>query len=264
MRTIKFWNGNKSQIRGRYEPEIISAVLQATAADYGAYSLEVDNTDYPVALDESDIFINGTDVIVTVAGNEKFANRDKIVVPIALDKGLLGYRALLCCKPNAAKFSSVTSLTELREHKVGVPSTWVDAELFRHNGLSVVEEGSLDDHFERLQRDRFDFSSLGMNEVEAILEQFSASECSVVIVPDVMLYCPLILVFYVHPEQQELAERIKAGLDKIASNGEWSRLYDAYYGDIITGLSLSTRRTIHLLCPDQAPWMKAFQPTVLA
>lgn len=263
MRTIKFWNGNKSQIRGGYEPEVINAVLQTTVAEYGTYSLDVDNTDYPLAIDESDIFTNGADVIVTVAGNQKFANRDKIVLPMALDKGLLGYRAVLCSTPNVAKLSSLTSLNELLEYRVGVPSTWVDAELFRFNGLTVVEEGSLEDHFERLVDNRFDFSSLGMNEVEAVLEELCIAERSVAIVPDVMLYYPLILVFYVHPEQQELAERINNGLAKIASNGEWKRLYDSYYGDTIKRLSLRDRRVIELQCSNQEPWMQTFTPEAL-
>jgi len=105
MQSIYFWNGNKSPARQFYETALLQACLKATDNEYGSVEVRIDNTDYPCADDEANIFLNGADILVTVAGNVKFINKQKLVIPHPLTKGLLGYPFPLVFYVNPAKSS---------------------------------------------------------------------------------------------------------------------------------------------------------------
>lgn len=55
MEYINFWNGNKTSTRCSYEAELLRVCLGATESDDGAFILHVNNTDYPSAVDESNV-----------------------------------------------------------------------------------------------------------------------------------------------------------------------------------------------------------------
>lgn len=263
MHTLNFWNGNKSAIRATYEPEIFTACLTITACKANSCSLDIDNTDRPAAIDESNIFINGADALVTVAGNPKFAKRDKIVIETVIDKGLLGFRGLIGTSDTINKLQACKSSQALQNFSIGIPDTWVDAELFRQNGFRVVEQGLLDDLFPRLTAGQFDFTSLGMNEIKAILTQFTSSTDEVFIVPEIMLFYSMPLVFYVHPEKPELARRLEAGLKRIEEDGQLDSIFEKHYGDILQSMDMNNRNVIRLNNPFLKGRLEQYQPTLI-
>lgn len=250
MAKIQFWNGNKSAIRGIYEPKILKACISATVEDFGEVEVETDNTNYPLAIDESNVFRNGTDVLVTVFGNPKFAQRDKIIVEQVIDKGLLGYRALLCRQDMQEQLLACRNIKDLRQYCIGIPATWADAELFRFNQFSVMENGQLEDLFPTLNNRDFDFTSLGINEVQAIMQAYSSPDDDIVILPELMLYYPMLLVFYVHPKKPKLAQRISTGLKHISDNGDVDKIFESIYGECIKELHIEERQMIELKNPD--------------
>lgn len=267
MEKIQFWNGNKSSIRANYEVDVLQACIAATQDKYGPANIIIDNTDHPAAIDESNVFQHGADALVTVLANPKFAHREKIIIEKVIDKGMLGYRAILCCRTKASRLATCKNKTDLRSFSIGIPDTWVDADLFRANEFNVVEEGSLDDLFIRLQQGRFDWTSLGMNEVNTILNQFESVDHSadenVMVVPGLMIYCPLLLVFYVTPDKPELADRISSGMDMIRKNGELNRIFQQHYGDIVKALALHDRDVISVINPDIEGPLVHYQPELL-
>ena len=263
MHKLNFWNGNKSAIRAEYEPEIFAACLAITAAPDEPPSLDIDNTDYPAAIDESNIFINGADALVTVAGNPKFVEREKIVIETVIDKGLLGFRGLICTAQNASGLQACQNPEALQKFSIGIPDTWVDAELFRQNDFSVVEGGLLDDLFSRLTAGQFDFTSLGMNEIEAILAPFTSTTDQVLTVPEIMIFYPMPLVFYVNPEKPELANRLESGLKLVEENGQLDAIFEKHYGDILQSMDMKNRKVIQLDNPFLDGSLKQYQPTLI-
>lgn len=253
MNNIQFWNGNKSTIRAQYEPEVFEACLAITKEQYSSetadFDVVIDNSDHPAATDESNVFFNGADALVTVAGNPKFAEREKIVIENVIDKGLLGFRGLICSEVNIPHLQMCQSKQALQAHKVGIPATWVDAELFRSNGFTVVEKGLLDDLFPRLTAGQFDFTSLGMNEIEAILKQCKHNSKALSIVPQIMIFYALPLVFYVHPQKEDLARRLTVGLIQIMENGQLDAIFEKHYGKIVQRMAMKNRRVIQLTNP---------------
>lgn len=142
LEAISFWNGNRSEARQVYERQVLKAVLEATEAGWGAWEIEETLEDYP-GNQESLVFAEkGHDLFVTVAGNQKFKKGEMILIPQPLTKNLLGYRVLIIREEDAGLFAGISVPEELQKLDHGIPETWSDATVFRHNGFNVVEEGN--------------------------------------------------------------------------------------------------------------------------
>ncbi len=258
---INFWSGNKTEIRREYEREVLLAALAATAEQYGAWQLHEVNADYPDAAEEAAVFRRkGHDLFVTVAGNEKLADEEKIVVPLPLMKGLLGYRLLIINAGDQRRFSAIGSAQALRRLRNGIPATWADAGLFRKNGYTVVERGNFDELFDRLKSGEFDYVTFGANEINSVFESRAEPLGGLIIEPSLLMYYPFALVFYVNPALPELAQRLCAGLQNIQENNTLEKIFARYYGDIVTKLKLRERRLITLenpALPESLKWMTA-------
>ncbi|MBS3769765.1 MAG: hypothetical protein KGY69_05890 [Bacteroidales bacterium] len=163
--TLDFWNGNRSAVRQDYEREVLKAILEATDQKWGALEIEESREEYP-GNEESLVFTEkGHDLFVTIAGNQKFKEGDMIVIPHPLAKNLLGYRVPIIREEDAGLFDRISKPEDIQKLKHGIPETWSDATIFRYNGYRVVEKGSFDDIFDRLQNGLFDYSAYGANEV---------------------------------------------------------------------------------------------------
>ena len=263
MQNIVFWNGNKSPTRQIYETALLKACLKATNHEYAPVKIRVDNTDYPNAEDEANIFASGADILVTVAGNIKFKDKQKLVIPQPLTKGLLGYRLLLVRDESLTKFAQINTPQQLQTLSIGIPETWADAALFRHNRYKVIEQGTLDDVFLLLKKGVFDYVALGVNEIEEIFEHRIAPLGGISIEPSLMLYYAFPLVFYVHARNNILAERIDKGLKLIIANGEHDMLFSDYHGDVAQRLNLQNRNTFTLTNPMLPPGMENFSTNLL-
>lgn len=258
--TICFWNGNKSSTRRHHETELLSLCLR----EAGLANADIinDELDYPSAEDEGNIFSTGCDVLVSVAGNQKFLGKPTIIIEEAVCRGLLGHRLLVIQKKNAEYFANIDSVEQLQRMTVGVPATWADADLLRHNGFSVLEEGDVDHIFACLADQKIDYLALGANEVEAIFDELTGSTDTLLIEPSSLIYYPLPLVFYVHPDRQELAAAIERGLKKAIENGKHQLLFEKHHPNLDSRLGLSERKTFQLSNPYLPSSLRDFHPTL--
>jgi hypothetical protein len=240
---IKFWNGNKSPARQAYEYDLLECLFENS----GMFEL-IDNdvTDYPCAEDEGAVLDKGADILVTVAGNSKFAGKRLIEIKQPLCRGLLGWRLCIVAQKRVDEFCSL-SLRELQQKRVGVPDTWVDAELFRANGFDVLEAGTLDDMLGWVADGTVDFITLGANEAEDILSRQTVNRSELVIESTLAIYYPFPLVFYLNQHQPMLAERLCEQWE--AKQAEISSLFDQHYGSVIEQAKLDSRKKLTLQNP---------------
>lgn len=243
---IDFWNGNRSEIRQRYEREVLEALLKATSSQYGSFEISETLTEYP-GIQESLVFSEKQHhLFVTIAGNQKFKANDMIVIAKPIAKNLLGYRIPIIKKDVFENFRDITSSQQLKNLTHGIPETWSDATIFRHNDYKVSEEGSFDDIFERLAAGNFDYTAFGANEVVSVFENRASKHESLTIEDNLMLFYPFPLVFYVNPNMPELAQRIDQGLQAIIDSGELDDIFNRYYDNIVQTLNLE-KRTLFML-----------------
>lgn len=252
--TVSFWNGNRSEARQVYERQVLNAILEATEAEWGAWEIEETLEEYP-GNQESLVFLEkGHDLFVTIAGNQKFKEGDMIVIPHLLTKNLLGYRVPIIREEDAGIFAGISGSEELQKLDHGIPETWSDATIFRHNGYNVVEEGNFDDIFDRLQNKRFDYSTFGANEVLGVYENRASKREGLIIDQNILLFYPFPLVFYVNPNLPKMAERIEQGMQSIITSGKLDAIFNAHYGKITAQLNLNSRRIFVLdnpMIPDE-------------
>jgi hypothetical protein len=243
---INFWNGNKSEYRQQYEYDLLKALLEVTSDSYALYEIKLDDTDYPNAKDEGAILDNGCDVLVTVKGNQKFKGKRFIELPYSATKTLLGQRILFV---RAEDSDSFLTEDELRKRSIGIPATWVDAELFRQNNFNVVEKGLFEEVFDRLLNKEFDFTCFGANEAIDIYNTMVKDKAEIVMAPDVKIEYPFPLVFYVNADKPELAQRLSTGFKALIENGHFDALYQRYFGKIEQELALEQRQSVVLTNP---------------
>jgi hypothetical protein len=194
------------------------------------------------------------DLFVTIAGNQKFEDRDRIVVAHPIARNLLGYRIAIIRAEDTDRFASVETLEQARQLDHGIPATWSDAAVFRHNGFRVSEEGSFDDIFDRLAAGRFDYSAYGVNEVLGVYANRASLRKDLVIDDELLFFYPFPLVFYINPTRPDLAERLTRGLQAITDSGELDTIFGRHYGNIVEELELGKRRLFVLenpLIPEQ-------------
>lgn len=240
---ITFWNGNKSVARQEYEYQL----FELLAADSKELEpIHNDLTDYPAAEDEGAVFDNGADALVTIAGNKKFAGKPLIEVKIPLCRGLLGWRLMVVARERIDEFRDLT-LAQLKSKRVGVPATWVDAELFRANGFDVVERGSLDDMLGWIEQGEVDFMTLGVNEIHDTLADPNQQTRNLAIEPTLALYYPFPVVFYVNKNGAQLAERL--GQQWQEKQQMVAEHFFAHYGEAIAKADLAHRQVMTLTNP---------------
>jgi hypothetical protein len=255
---ICFWNGNKSSTRRDFESQLLALCL--SEANCTGADVIVDNRDYPKAEDEGNIFSKGCDVLISVAGNQKFLGKPAITLDIPICRGILGHRLLIIRKEQAKRFADITCIEQLKQMAVGIPATWADADLFRKNGFKVSEKGSLNDLFTRLLAQQFDYIALGSNEIESIFENIGAVKEALLIQPSLLIYYPLPLIFYIHPQKLALANTIECGLKSAIANGKHARLFEQHHPNIIKRLGLRERRSLVLSNPYLPDSLKDFRP----
>lgn len=261
--SVNFWNGNKSPARQSYEVELLQACLTITSNDYGFSELTVDNTDYPDANDEGAVFNRGTDVLVTVAGNTKFENQDKIASTSPLTKGLLGFRLLMVRRESINQFAQISKIEELKKLCFGVANTWADAQMFRQNDCVVFEDGGFEDMFTNLKSGKCDYITLGANEIEAAFSAQVTEQDNIHIEPTTLIFYPFPLVFYFNANKPELSQRVEQGLQRLQNNGQFEALFHKHHGNVVERLSLNKRKIFALNNPALPDSMADFKPSLL-
>lgn len=243
---VDFWSGNRSAARQVYEREVLEAVLAATEDDMGAWEIVETSDDYP-GDEESRVFSDKDhDVFVTVAGNRKFEAGGVIDIPHPMARNLLGYRIPVIRAQDAGAFAAIQTVDAMKSLRHGIPETWSDAEVFRHNGYAVAEEGTFDDIFQRLNSGRFDYSAFGANEVLGVFENRASKQTGLAIDDHLLMFYPFPLVFYVNPGRPGLAERIENGMLEIEKSGKLGEIFGRHYGDVVERLGLK-QRTLFIL-----------------
>lgn len=238
---VDLWNGNRSEVRQNYERQVLEAVLTATEPDFGPWEIKENLDEYPGAEEGTVFSEKGHHLFVTIAGNQNFKEDERIVINQPLTKNLLGYRIPIIREEDSETFNAISNLEDIQQLDHGIPATWSDAVIFRHNGYSVVEEGTFDDIFERLASGLFDYSAYGANEVLGVFENRASKQEGLTIDSRVILYYPFPLVFYINPGMPELAERVEQGLQSMIEAGILDEIFDEYYSNITEELNLDQR-----------------------
>ena len=184
--------------------------------------------------------------------------REELLLPIRVPirKGLLGYRVFLIRKQDVEKFSSISTLDELRKLNVGQGYVWNDVKVFKASGFNVVTGSSYEGLFSMLMNGRFDYFSRGINEAQVEYEMRKGKFPDLFIEEHILLYYPWPKYFFTSKKNPKLADRIERGLRLMLRDGSFDEHLMKYYKNDIEKANLKNRRLFKIdnpLLPSTAP-----------
>ncbi len=183
--------------------------------------------------------------------------RESILLPIRIPlyKGLMGWRLLVIVQDDLERFSEVKNLRDLTEFTAVQGHDWPDAQILSHNGVEVIQTASWEGMFKMLYAERVDFFPRSVVEAWYEVERFSEFELAVE--PNLILHYPTAYYFFVHPDNQKLAEVIELGLNRAIEDGSFDALFLEHFKKDIERSKIDQRRVLELENPlfsrDEAP-----------
>ncbi len=243
---ISFWNGNKTPSRQLYEKQVLQAALSAAGVKT---SIDIDERKLSIS-EEASVFSKQLfDVFATVQGNPKLNAENKILIAKPIMQGLLGQRLLIIRKTDLARFSAIKQNDEMKKMRSGIPTGWADVALFKANQYHTIELGDFETIFQYLVNNDFDYLALGANEIEQVYQQANLEKLDLTIAPTLMLRYNFPVVYYVNPNNPELAKHLNTGLELIIKNGTLKVMFDQHFGHLYSRLHLSDRTSFELKNP---------------
>lgn len=226
------WAGSNSPARLGYELPLIRLLLDETVAQYGPYELHVYQLEHSYLESYERIDKGKFDFVIAPDDKGTIPENTKIRrIPHKIWNGYLGYRQIVVRKHRLAEFEGVESLASLRQFKIGQGENWRDNQFYARNGVKLVEAKTFSALFSMLKHNRFDCVPLGINEVDATVQEQNSQGGDFVIVPNLILRYPLEAYLMVSAYKPQLAKRLSAGFEIVKANGKRKVLLENFMQD---------------------------------
>ncbi|MFG6486382.1 hypothetical protein ACG04R_06850 [Roseateles sp. BYS78W] len=231
---FRYWDWGATPKRDDYQFELLTLALDKTTKDYGPYQLARVVRSYSTSRLRREI--NRGDVVNVHAGpwrplettEDKLPERS-LRVNVSILKDLLGYRRLLIRRDDRERFRSIRKEQELKELVIGQANGWVDIEVYRHNGYRVNDTPTPASLFDMLARKRIDYIPISLMDADTTLSSRPDLAGQLMLLPDITLYFPLPVIFYVNIHEPRMAERLEAGLNLARQDGSFERLFRSHF-----------------------------------
>lgn len=235
--------------RHRFKLAVLRAALEETRKEFGGFKVNIP-PGYMTALrafrelDKKEGVVN---TIFAITTKEREANSIAIRIPIR--RGLLGYRLLLVKKERAELISKIRTLSELKERPVGMENRWVTARVAESHKFNVIYAIDRDSLFKMLDKGRFDYVVMGINEIYKEFENRNLEQSGFVVAPNIALQIAMPLYIFVSRHEPEIARRIELGLEALIASGKYEGIFLKEYGEFIRKANLSGRHIINIPNP---------------
>lgn len=228
--SVKFWGGRAG--RDEYDIALLKMALDVTKDDFGEYTLSVNEQRFGTLRARREISKGAIiNIYPSPLRNQDVLEKEKImVVRFPTMKGILGYRALIIRDEDKEKFDGVKSLADLQNLAIGQGQGWIDSDIYRANGVAVVDAPRYGFLYTMLSRNRFDAIALGVGEIDAALGSTEASfQRNFTIYKGLLIYYPFPTVYHVSAKLPHLVERLEIGLARLEASGEFERHFQAHH-----------------------------------
>ena len=169
-----------------------------------------------------------------------------IAVKIPIYQGILGLRLLLTTLDKHQQFGQVKTLQQLQKYVGGHGTHWRDLPVYAANKLPVSTYINYDSLFRQLADNRFDYFHRGLNEIWKEQEKYSST---LKIAPNIMLFYPHPIYFFVSVHKPELAQYIEEGLKIALQDGSFKTLFLKEHQEFVEKGQLANRHLIRLKNP---------------
>ncbi|WP_431686725.1 substrate-binding periplasmic protein [Hahella sp. NBU794] len=227
--------------RNEYPVQLLELALQTSGADIKLKSSQ----DIILQGRAINLIRNNQGVHVLWAMTSKERETELSPIRIPIYKGLIGWRLCIVHPNNIKKFSRIRSLDDLRAITFVQGHDWPDLDIFQHNGLQVESNANYHSMFKMIEMERVDAFPRALIEIWPELETYSSLRAE----PHLLIRYPAAVYYFVSRSNPNLYRAIKDGLEKMMTNGEFTRLFNEFYLQAIERARLQERTVIDLENP---------------
>jgi hypothetical protein len=248
----RYWDWGKTPKRDQYQTAALNLALQKTTPAYGRFS--VVHVVETMSTSRIRREIHSGKRLNVHAGPWRDLDADDpeeraIMAATPVLSGLLGYRQLVVRRDDLPKFEAIGSAAQLQRLVAGQGRGWVDNAILRHNGYQVVDSGNIATLLDMLVSHRFDYLPISVVEADFLMKEHAQLADTLALVPGLMLYYPLPVVYYVSANEPRLARRLEAGLSMAKRDGSLDALTARYFAKEIELVKASAGRCFTLTHP---------------
>lgn len=153
-------------------------------------------------------------------GGSKERARNLLVVPVPLERGLVGYRQFIIRRERLAEFDAIKTVADLAKLKACQGAQWSDTEILRAAKLKLVTSVNSESLFRQLVAGRCDYFPRGFHQARVEMVSRAAKYPDLVVYEPLILHYPFAAYFYLHPKNKALAQWLRDGLEKMIDDGE--------------------------------------------
>lgn len=234
--------------RLNYETALLELALEKTREAFGPYKLQ---PGYAMNLPRAISMARNNEVenLFFKTSYSTALNREFAHPPYPLDRGVLGYRVCFVHSALAEEVSKIQSLNQLRQYTIGQGSGWLDVDILRHNGFTVIESDNYANLFLMLSAGRIDLFCRGVTEVQ---NEWQAHKDlpGLSLNNSFALYYPLPRFFWTHKNNQLALQRISRGLQLALADGSADKLWQKHHGRYLDFVQLPQRHIFTLENPN--------------
>lgn len=236
----RYWDWGKTPMRDDAQIAALKLALEKTQAEYGDFEIIREHQMFSTSRARREV--NRGEIINLSAGPwrpvettpEKISEKN-LRVEIPLLNGLLGYRQLIIRKEDREKFNKIKTDSEMKQLIAGQAHGWQDVDIYKYNGYKVDDEGSATSIFPMLENHRFDYFPTSIIETHSMLADAALQGKNFIVAPDLLIYYPFPVIFYVSIHEPMLAERLEKGLKIAQQDNSLSELFNSFFkNDLIT------------------------------
>ncbi|WP_229223569.1 hypothetical protein [Duganella sp. sic0402] len=246
-------NSSKSSYSDSHILKLVTAALDATRGQYGAYTFRV----APLRMERDRLLqemLKGELVNLSAQVTSREWENKLTPVRIPVDKGISSYRISLIDGRNQDLFSAARTLEQLKSLTLGAGRQWSLNATYKQAGFHVVEGSTTAGLHSMLAAGRFQHFPRAID--EAVYEQaaYAPAFPSLSVERSFALYIPSPRYFFVGGGQQRrLAQRLQAGMQILIADGRFDQLFHEFYDGMIEQTGLRKRRIFRIDNPQLSP-----------
>lgn len=194
---------------------------------------------------------------VNVVWSMTDSQREKDLLPIRIPiaKGLIGLRVFLINQQKQSSFAAVSSQSELISLAPIQGEEWPDTKILQANGFNVLTVPDYPEAFSMLNQNRGDFFPRSVIEVINELEETERNP-DIILEPDLAIYYPTAMYFFVNRGDTTLARLIETGLRRAIEDGSFDALFMSTHEEMLNRLNIPHRKVFKMdnpLLPEKTP-----------
>lgn len=199
-------------------------------------------------------------VVDTGVGKEFESKFDAIYIPI--DRGLTGWRIFLINKNKKAEFAKIKTIRDLKSKIAGQGIGWSDIKIIENAGIKVVTAPKIESLVTMVEKGRFDFLPLGVNEAYGFLSEFGRKKSDVIVEENIILKYQFARLFYVKKGNKKLHDDIEKGLENAFKDGTFQSFINEhpFFKEGIEKANLKNRIEIKISNPFLTEKFKKIDP----